>query len=336
MADHFSKSENFPFASTSVSHFLFFTLPAVVSCFWNKAGCVSTTFGRGMIHFWPHHRAHGGVSGAAPSPWGFTLLIQMPTLCKPRATLTAPACHAFGITWPQLQQPCHNSLAPLWPCVSFYGSQKPWECYGSKNGHVFVKQRIIIRLPHNLRFLHFISNDIQNMLCMQKEKGQEGWKEEAQGSVGGQTLAEMCWRASQAGRVRTVLSILSIVMDSRTVWLLNYSWISVLTGEKLLILEEDDILEMMQPVSNGDSYNSRTLRGNKEHPGSPESIQMILLFCQIMICELPACCSELISWALSDWHMAICTMVHLYMHSDCNLYYPLKSDCILVTFCDST
>lgn len=66
---------------------------------------------QGMIHFWSNYTSRGGVSGPVPSPWGFTLSIQMPTLCKLCATVTAPACHFINISWPQLQQPCHNSLA---------------------------------------------------------------------------------------------------------------------------------------------------------------------------------------------------------------------------------
>lgn len=104
-------------------------------------------------------------------------------------------------------------LSP-WPYMSFRGSQTPLEFYDSKNGHLFIKWWIVIRLPHTLWFLHFLSNDIRNTWCVQKEEEQEGWKEGAWESVRGQTLR---WRTSQAGRVRAVLSILSTVMDSRTV-----------------------------------------------------------------------------------------------------------------------
>lgn len=217
MADHFSKSENLPLCfyignPPPVLH------PLCCGFLLLKQGrmCLYNLWYRDDPFLTPPTEC-GGISGAAPSPWGFTLLIQMPTLCKPHATPTAPACCVIAWHGHSYSSLVTTAWLSPWPCMSFFGSQTPWEYYDSKIGHLFAKGWIIIRLPHNLWFFHFLSNDIQNTLCVQKEKGQEGWKEEAQEFVRGQTLAEMCWRTSQAGRVRAVLSILSIVKDSRTV-----------------------------------------------------------------------------------------------------------------------
>lgn len=102
-------------------------------------------------------------------------------------------------------------------------------------------------------------------------------------------------------------------------------------GGKRLIPLKDDILGMIQPVSRGDSQSSRTLTWNKEWsesvdspavcPGSPECIQIVLLFDQMpMFYELPTCHSWQISWvnSLTDtwlnaqWYVYICTVAITY------------------------
>lgn len=137
MADHFSKSENFPFVSTSVSHLLFFTLSAVASCFWNKAGCVPTIF------------------VTRPKEWSISVptiqhvdvsLDQYPHPGASPCWSRCPHCVSHVQHWQllpvillELHGHSYSILVTtawvfLWPCMSFFGSQTLWNAMILKMG----------------------------------------------------------------------------------------------------------------------------------------------------------------------------------------------------------
>lgn len=153
IADHFSKSENFPFVSTFVNHLLFFTLSAVVSCSWSEAGCVSTTFvarPEGWSISDPTIEPVEVSLDQHPHPGASSCWSRCPHCVRPvqhRQLLPLMSLALHGHTYSSLVTTAW--LSP-WPCVSFFGWQTPWEYCDSKNGHLFINWWIIIRLPHSL------------------------------------------------------------------------------------------------------------------------------------------------------------------------------------------